>query len=370
MKYLCFFDTKTNNRPANIAAVNKIKYICSVFSEVGVDVEIVSCATTAPEAIAPQLERLDRHTTVRYFKTDRTKNSRFWRLKEIVRRHLLVFGYLMRHTKRGEKVIVYHSLAIMRSVMLAHRLKGFHLLLEAEEIYNDVFVRSKRNQKTEKKFLASADSYFFPTEILAAKVNTEHKPQAVIYGAYEVKRLNVRPFTDGRRHIAYTGSFDPNKGGLFTALETARFLGKDCCLHVLGLGTEDAVQKLRDFIAEHSGRDACEIVYDGVLSGDAYNAYLQRCDVGLSTQNPAAKFNNTSFPSKVISYLANNLRVVTFPIEVLKASEMDSLLYYYESDSPEEIARVIREIDYDTAYDSQSLILKLADEFRRAVSAL
>ena len=370
MKYLCFFDSKPNNRPCNIAAVNKIKYICSAFNEESIDIELISCSMSAPRSIKPQTEQIAPRTTARYFRTLKSKNNKLWKLKEIIRRSLVVFLFLLFNTKKGEKVIVYHSLAYMRSVMLAHKIKRFHLLLEAEEIYNDVFVRSKRNKKTEQKFLDSADSYMFPTEILASKVNTKGKPQAIVYGAYDVKKLTVEPFCDGRRHITYTGSFDPNKGGLFTSLEASRFLDSGYCLHILGLGTEDAVKRLNDFISEHSKKDACEIVYDGVLSGDDYNRYLQRCDIGLSTQNPAAKFNATSFPSKVISYLANNLRVVTFPIEVLKQSEMNELLYYYNTDSPEEIARAIKEIDCDSPYDSQSVITQLEQRFREDIRNL
>lgn len=370
MKYLCFFDSKPNNRPATIAAVNKIKYICSAFNEESIDVEIVSCSMTAPRSMKPETEQLSKHTSVRYFKTVKFRNSKLWKLKEMIRRSLTVFLFLLFNTKKDEKIIVYHSLAIMRSVMLAHKIKRFHLLLETEEIYNDVFVRSKRNKKTEQKFLDSADSYMFPTDILASKVNKKGKPQIIIYGAYDVKTLPSNPFNDGRKHITYTGSFDPNKGGLTTALETARFLDANYCLHILGIGTDGAVNRLKAFIKDHSKIDACEIVYDGILSGDDYNRYLQRCDVGLSTQNPSAKFNATSFPSKVISYLANNLRVVTFPIDVLKKSEMNDLLYYYNTDSPQEIANVIKKIDYETPYDSRKVILQLEERFRADIRNL
>ncbi len=370
MKYLCFYDSKNHNRPVNIAAVNKINYICSVFNSAGTDIEIISCAMTAPKSIPAQTEQLDEHTSVRYFSTRKIRSGRIWVLSEIIRRSLIVFFYLLFNTKKNEKVIVYHSLAIMRSVMLAHKIVGFHLLLEAEEIYNDVYLRSRRNKKTELKFLNSADSYFFPTEILAKKINTDGKPQAIIYGAYEVKLTDAKAYNDGRIHIAYTGSFDPNKGGLFTALETSLYLGRDYCLHILGHGTAEAENRLKRFVNEHSLKDACEIIYDGLLSGDDYIKYLQRCDVGLSTQNPSAKFNSTSFPSKVISYLANNLRVVTFPIEVLKQSEMNSLLYYYNDDSPQEIARVIKSIDFSKPYDSRSTVLEMEKSFRSSVKKL
>ncbi|MBQ9413552.1 MAG: glycosyltransferase [Clostridia bacterium] len=370
MKYICFYDTEINRRTMKMAAVNKINYICSALHQIGFDAEIVSCSTTAPYDIPATTERINDYTTVTYFKTDKATSSKLRKITSLIRRNMALFFYLMRHTQKGETVLAYHSLSTMRCLRLAKKLKGFRLLLEAEEIYNDVFVRSSRNQKAELAFLKSAEMYLFPTAVLADKVNPDGKPQAIVYGAYEVGGETSERKSDGKVHVAYTGSFDPNKGGLWTALEAALHLNEQYCLHILGTGTPDVMEKLNAFIDVHSGKDACEIRYDGLRQGKDYTDYLQTCDIGLSTQNPDASFNNTSFPSKVISYLGCDLRVVTYPIEVLTRSELASDLFFYETNSPEAIADTIRAIDCSVPYDGKSRIRRLDASFRRDLQSL
>ena len=67
-----------------------------------------------------------------------------------------------------------------------------------------------------------ADMYLFPTDVLARKINIDSKLQAIVYGAYEFDGgAAKRRVSDGKIRVAYTGSFDPNKGGLSNALGAA-----------------------------------------------------------------------------------------------------------------------------------------------------
>ena len=365
MKYLCFYDSETGRRKIKMASVNKINYICSALNRVGIDVEIVSCSMTAPQKMRTTAEKLNSHTSVRYFRTSKEAKSMPGKVLQLIRRNLTIFWYLLFHTKKGERVIAYHSLINMRSVLLAKKIKRFRLILEAEEIYNDVFQRSAASRKTEMRYLQSAEQYLFPTELLAEKINPEHKPQALVYGAYQAERgktTQKRP-VNGKIRVAYTGSFDPNKGGLKGALEAARFLDERYQLCILGTDTPERVKALKEHIALHSGKDSCEICYDGIKKGKAYTDYLKTCQIGLSTQNPDAGFNNTSFPSKVISYLSCNLRVVSYPIEVLTSSALNDVLYYYTQNTPQAVANAIMGVDVNADYDGQSVISALDSAF-------
>ncbi len=355
-----------------MASANKVRYICSALNRIGIDVEIISCSMTAPTAIPATVEQLSEHTSVRYFRTAAEKDSKLFKLWQIIRRNLTLFFYLLFHTKRGETVAVYHSLINMRCISLAKKIKGFRLLLEAEEIYNNVYEHSKASRKTEMRFLKScADMYLFPTNVLAEKINTSKKPQAIVYGAYEFDRIApAKRDPDGRIRVAYTGSFDPNKGGLAGALEAAKYLDERYCLCILGTDTPERVAALDQYIEEHSRKDACEIRYDGVKKGKDYTDYLSNCDVGLSTQNPDASFNDTSFPSKVISYLSCNLRVVAYPIRVLTDSELNDTLIFYGENTPASIADAIKGIDFTAPYDGASLIASLDASFKKQLEAL
>ena len=355
-----------------MASVNKVRYICSALNQIGIDVEIVSCSMTAPTALPAQTERLNDHTSVRYFKTARAAKSKPMKLWQYLRRNLTLFFYLLFHTSRGETIAVYHSLINMRCVSLVKKLKGFRLLLEAEEIYNDVFERSASSRRFEMDYLQNcADLYLFPTDVLSRRINTSNKKQAIVYGAYEFDAdAPERRIPDGKIRVAYTGSFDPNKGGLKSALEASRFLDERYSLNILGADTPERIAALNQFIEEHSGKDSCEIRYDGVKKGKDYTDWLRGCDIGLSTQNPEASFNETSFPSKVISYLSCNLRVVAYPIRVLTDSELNGALFYYSENKPEAIADAVKRIDFSVPYDGASLIKTLDASFKSQLKKL
>ena len=99
--------------------------------------------------------------------------------------------------------------------------------------------------------------------------------------------------------------------------------------------------------------------YDGLLSGEDYIRFIQSCDIGLSTQNPDAAFNATSFPSKILSYMANGLRVVSIRIPAIEQSAVGDMLIYYDKQTPQEIARAIRAVQMDALYHSRVRIQAL-----------
>lgn len=370
MKYFCYYDTEINRRVCSLAAVNKINYICKKLRESGLNMNIVSCSMLADKKMPECTEIVSDGISVYFFPAWKRKKSYVGRVASTIYRNILLFFYMIRYVKKNETVIVYHSLANMRCIALAKWFKRFRLIMEVEEIYNDVYLISRLNAKREIRYIRSAEMYLFPTEVLSQKVNIGKKKQAIVYGAYEVQEFDEQKHDDGRIHIAYTGSFDPHKGGLMVALEIAKHLDDSFCLHILGTGSDEVLEKLNFAIKDNSSKNLCEIKYEGLKSGGEYNRYLQRCHLGLSTQNPDAAFNNTSFPSKVISYLSNNLRVLTAPLDVLTQSEFSDYLYYYYDNDPAQIAEVIKSIDFSDQYDSTRIIEELDQSFQRSLQEL
>lgn len=101
-----------------------------------------------------------------------------------------------------------------------------------------------------------------------------------------------------------------------------------------------------------------------MLSGEEYIRFIQSCDIGLSTQNPDAAFNATSFPSKILSYLSNGLRVVSIRIPAIEGSDVGDKLFYYDEQTPKQIADAILSVDMAQAYDSRSDIVDLSNKFQ------
>ena len=62
-------------------------------------------------------------------------------------------------------------------------------------------------------------------------------------------------------------------------------------------------------------------------------------------QNPNAKFNDTSFPSKILTYLTNGLRVVSINIPAIEQSKIGKYIYFYHNQNSKEISKIIKKIN-------------------------
>lgn len=136
-------------------------------------------------------------------------------------------------------------------------------------------------------------------------------------------------------------------------------------IHILGFGSKNDTENMKKVILEISKESKCLVTYEGLKSGEEYINFIQSCDIGMSTQDPDAAFNATSFPSKILSYMANGLRVVSINIPAIKKSDIGDYMYYYEKQTPEEIAKAIQKIDINDNYNSRKIISDLDKKFTK-----
>lgn len=355
--YMAYYNSTNSSerRNAVLSSVNKMNYICEALENNGYNTEIVSASgTTEKKFCKSKKVKLTDKTTLKLF----SSLPRLNRIVSVIDRVILktkLFLYMIKNTNKDSIVMVYHSLGYMSLVKRLKKLKGFKLIIEAEEIYGDVIGDEKTSQK-EYEFFKIADGFIFPTELLSEKVNTEKKPEVIIYGTYHIEKELPKLFSDGKIHCVYAGTLDPRKGGAAAAVEAALFLNGDYHIHILGFGNEKEKAEMLNAIDSISKKSKAKITYDGLLSGKEYIKFIQSCDIGLSTQNPNAKFNDTSFPSKILSYMANGLRVVSIRIPSIEKSAVGKFMYYYNEQTPENIAKAIKSIDFSEEYDSRKTI--------------
>jgi len=370
IKYVGYYDLDTNdqNRYYVLSSVNKMTYICSALNRTGWHVEIVSASGTQNRKGCPG-ERLavsDQTELVLFPSIGTGRKPK--RILKVIYGHLCLASYLLSSVRRGDPVLVYHSLGYVRLIRVLKKLIGFRLILEVEEIYADV-TGDERARKREMHLFEAADAYLFPTELLDEKINTKKKPSAIIYGTYQVEEDRKCRFEDGKVHLLYAGTFDPRKGGA-TAAAAAGELPENYHVHILGFGSDGEVQQIKEEIEQVNQSARATVTYDGLLSGEEYIRFVQSCDVGFSTQMPDAAFNDTSFPSKVLSYLANGLRVVSVRIKALEQSAIGDLLCYYDKNTPKAIADAVKKIDFSQYYDSRAVIRKLDEKFVKEIGEL
>ena len=346
MKYFGYYAdaSKQNQTNCSLAAVNKMHYISTRLANVDGKVEIISAASPLQGSQAAAVYDLGQGMGIRYFKVSASRNKVINAIKRTVHSARL-FSWAYKNIKQGETVVLYHSLGYMNLFKVLKKLKNFSLILEVEEIYADVLDNLKLREK-ELQFMALADAYVFPTALLSKAVNKGRKPEIIIHGTYHAEPLidNIEKAQIGeQRHILYAGTFDPRKGGVYAAINAVKFLPQNYHMHILGFGTKDDIDKIKQLIRSVNCESKAVVTYEGLKSGEAYVRFVQSCDVGLSTQNPDASFNDTSFPSKILSYFANGLKVVSVRIPAVETSKVGDLVFYYDEQEPRAIADAIIE---------------------------
>ena len=360
------FDDLPNSickRASTLSAVNKMNYICDSINEAGYSVHLVSPSWF-----------IEASNSIKYKKVMKSKINNFKRLTlspsfttsnkyvgylKIIFSLTWLFFWLIINVRKNEKVLVYHSPWLALPILLAKKIKHFNLILEVEEIYSDVSSLHPYFDTLEKKIIQNADSFLLSTELLIEKIG-KIKPYILIYGNYEIIETVAMPPNDGMTHLVYAGIIDSHKAGAFNAIETALFLPENFEIHIIGFGE---VEKLLNRIEEINKISICKVHFDGLKSGVEFIKYCQSCHIGLSTQKMDGSYLNTSFPSKILTYLSLGLKVVSCNIECVRVSNIGDSVFYYENDSPEDIAKAICEINSNLDINTQNIIKKLNDNF-------
>lgn len=362
MIFIGYYDVYNSctKRKYATSAVNKINYMLKMFSSCGMKIRFFSCSENIETSLkyVPSEHRIINENLDLYFPSSwGGKNKLLCRLQKYWML-ISLFLFLLRYSKKSNYVVVYHATEYKNIIILAKKIVGFKLILDVEEIYSDVLEKDNDKMiKYEQKYFHAADAFLLSTILLEPKVNTNGKPFMVMNGTYELEQIVSEKFQDGKIHVVYAGTFDPRKGGLSAAVDSTKFLTSDYHLHICGFGTLQEVDNVKKMICDTQKKTFCHISFEGLLKGEDYIKFIQKCHIGLSTQNPKAKFNNTSFPSKILSYLSNGLEVVSIRIPAIETSSVGSSLYYYEEQEPSAIANAIMSVTKFS--DKRNLILKL-----------
>ncbi|MBO5312814.1 MAG: glycosyltransferase [Clostridia bacterium] len=363
--YLGYYDVEENkaeNRNIVLSCANKMTYIISAIEKAGYGVDVISAsATKNPQKYDKKTIKIGNKSTLTLFKTLPWGNKIRRVLNVLYSRHQLK-KYIKENIGLDDTLMVYHSVAYAKMLCKLKKKKNFKLVLEVEEIYADVN-HNEKNRATEYALFNLADAYVFSTELLNDKLNVENKPYSVIYGTYQVEHERGKSFDDGKTHIVYAGTFDPRKGGVQTTLSIVPFLNADYHVHIIGFGTENDKKSVLEMVEKLSRDSICTVTYDGLLSGESYVEFLQKCQIGMSTQVPEGEYNNTSFPSKILSYMSNGLRVVSVRIPVVEKATIGPIVVFYDENDGKKIADVIMSIDKNDPYDSREIIKRLDENF-------
>jgi hypothetical protein len=372
IRYIGFYDVESyasERRVKSIAAVNKMNYIASAITNAGYRVEIVSPSWTANINGYYKNRQVDisEKITLNIGPTFGTNNFVTNKFKVILS-WIWLFLFLVKNVKKDEKIVVYHSMMAIYPVFYAQKIIKFKIILELNEIYQEATSFSDRLRKMEMKIIEAAETYILSTELLQSRINKD-KTFVINYGNYNVEKISTNTYED-KIHIVYAGVIDMFKAGAFNALECAQFLSDKYLIRLIGFGTEEDVNELKKRIKISDEKNECKVKFDGLKTADDYIEYVSKCHIGLSTQSPGAEYNNSSFPSKVLSYLSMGLQVVTVEIDAIKCSKVAHLCHYYKENNGKSIAKAILKIDKNSYYNSKNSLRELDNNFIKDIRTI
>lgn len=361
IKYFSYYGCQDPGRRRynSPAADTKIDYIIEVFNRIGYRVDHISMASASTSHWQSGFVDIHSPNTFRYFASFGQGSSV---LRALNRKLIMLqcFLWCLFIIKHNEQILVYHSLGYDSLFLLLKKLKNIRIIGEIEEIYQDVFRQKSSQERDEYRFIEICDKYVFPNTILNEQLNIAAKPYLVCHGIYKVSEHKPVSFNDGKIHVLYAGTYDPNKGGAVASVRAAQFLDERYHVHVTGFGRKEHEAIVCAEIERVRPLTKCQVTFHGYLDDAKFMDLMQHCSIGLCTQDPTTQLNLTSFPSKILNYMANGLVVVSGRNRVIEESAVGDMITYYDVQNPECIARSIMEIR-DYRYDLEFERLRSLD---------
>ena len=368
--YLGYFDFQNSivQRKYSVSATNKMEYIARAIQAMGYPIEFISLSLSNKKGLSFHKSQVVESNGLKaHFFPTFDWPIYFKCLKEAWR-IICVLLWGLKYLTADDVVIFYHTTSKTSTILTWLRtIRQFSLILEVEEIYSNVARLPKKAVRREYHTFEHCDGYLFSTEMLEEKINTNHKPYVIIYGTYNVEK-EINNQKDNEIHVVYAGTFDKRKGGA-AAAAAAAYLPDNYIMHICGFGKPNEVEEIKKQV-QGLQKKGYKISFEGLLKGKEYISLLQSCSIGLSTQDPSAKFNNTSFPSKILSYMSNGLMVVSIKIDAVSKSQIGNCISYYDEQTPEKIAASIISVDTRKRGNSRDVISALDDSFKKDIAKL
>lgn len=352
------------------AATNKMDYVAKVLHEdLKFDVELISPSWYSRDATTISKQRNKFFNKIFYTKSLPT-NNKYVGILNILFNNIWLLFFLLLRTKKNEKIIVYHSPWLSLPIIIAKEIRKFKLILEVEEIYAEVWSISKFFKKVEQLIINNADYFIVVSEGLGKMLPS--KPKVVLYGSYWANKVdNYTVKNEKELKVVYCGAIDPYLGGAFNLVKSAFRLNDNISIHILGYGSASDLLLLNNIISEVNRQTKNETVkFHGLLQGKEFTDFLQGCDVGINPQNEGHHMNS-AFPSKILTYFSNNLKVISTNVEGVKKSFLADKIIFTKDDCLESISNSLNNFDkLKIEIDNHKLIYELELNFIKELGLL
>lgn len=369
--YFCFgVDDRTKDKLTYFpSAQPKIRYIIDTLKKSEYKINMVSSCSIKNIGFFKRrtniIDHQEKHTYFTSFKTSFELINKVSVLFSFIQ----VLLYMLFFVKKNDLVVVYHSLFYLIPMGILKKIKHIKFILEIEELYSFLSEKNRKFWDKEIDLINSASAYLLVNDLIDEKISRGSKQAVISYGNYSVPsslKYEIFEYED-YTNIVYAGVIENIRKAAFMAIESARYLNVNFRIHILGFGNEEDISNLKEKIRNINSELNTEmVIFHGSMSGDHYHKFLQACDIALSChiydESMIASADYT-FPSKIITYMANGLSVVSTDIRSVRNSELGKYITFYRENSPSEMAKAILSLSDFTQVNMREEIKKMDEQF-------
>lgn len=330
----------------------KMDYMISCFKRIYEHVAVISLCYS--KNIKKRRTLIDKEGVSITYLFSFGKRNKLYSLISKVLKYIQLVLYLLFKTSKKDTVVIYHSYIDTCFFCFIKKLIKRKYVLEIEEIYAFSASGIKKSEKKELKKCKKFDKYIVVNDTLPSVVGISN--YVVCYGSYFYNDRFVDRFNDKKIHIVYAGTIESKKMGAINACRIAKYLSGNYVLHIAGFGSEKDVALLKREIL--TCKSKCDIIFHGFLDGKKNIELMQKCHIGLSTYIVEDLFSSCSFPSKLTTYVCNDLIVCVNSLPTYKHALIAKNWIFYDDFHPRDIAKTIMDSKL-TFCNNKELILSL-----------
>ena len=282
-----------------------------------------------------------------------------------------MYLYILLHTKKNDILVFYNERYFSHAIKFAHKYLKRKVIVEVEEIncvaanYPQKYIDHEINN------MKYADGYILVNNILPEYMPfVLEKPHCYIYGAYNSIDIDSPTFSDGKFHVLYSGTYNATKGGVFAAISLATALPNRYHIHITGFGNNNEIEAVERELNNLDTQNRSKITYHGFLPLSDLDTLMNKCHIGLCTQDPSTQLNLTSFPSKIINYMAHGLLVLSGRNRAIESSDVGDLICYYDKQTPSDMAKSIESMTNFDTKQCKKRILDLDNKAAKNIASM
>ena len=349
------------NRFYSLAAINKMYYIISLLNENGYDVDIYSLSNSKESTFKFSREKkVEIGRNILYLTPTLGTSCKIGKALRIILSYCWLMMKILCNARTNDYILIYHTLEGIVPLSIVKRLKKLRYVLEVEEIYSEMPNSNGSNKKKELRFISRADKYIVVSHLLKDKLPP--RDSMIIYGNYKfVDDANSYIKKNNKINLLFSGSLDLTRG-VFQAIESMYFLPENYVLNISGVGSKSSVYLVQKKIDElNTFRNKVVCRYLGKLDDNDYRLLLSSSDLALNTQIEG-EYAQFLFPSKLLSYMAYNIPIVSTKGQSIMKSPFAKYIYFTNDSSGESIAKIVSSIDLSSSVNYQVILDELHNQ--------